>query len=175
MRVEIDTGAVVGRCRPERGAIPRHSVRGPPARRVAFPATRARAGDGPAIEWQSIPRRRRSRTKPSASACAARPSCSEDCLYLNVFAPGARAAQLRPVFVWIYGGGYLHGDGADPLFDGSNLARSQDLVVVTINYRLGLWGFAPLVERNVGLADQIAALRVGGRATSARSAAIPAT
>ena len=82
---------------------------------------------------------------------------AEDCLYLNVFAP-AQAAGPLPVFVWIYGGGYIHGDGADPLFDGSHLAASQQLVVVTINYRLGLWGFAPLRERNVGLLDQIAAL-----------------
>ncbi len=84
--------------------------------------------------------------------------CAEDCLYLNVFAPTPLEAARRPVFVWIHGGGYLHGDGADPLFDGTRLAASQGLVVVTINYRLGLWGFAPLRERNVGLADQIAAI-----------------
>ncbi len=82
---------------------------------------------------------------------------AEDCLYLNVFAP-AQADAPCPVFIWIYGGGYIHGDGADPLFDGSHLAAAQQLVVVTINYRLGLWGFAPFRERNVGLRDQIAAL-----------------
>jgi len=83
---------------------------------------------------------------------------SEDCLYLNVYAPESTAAP-RPVLVWIFGGGYVNGDAADPLFDGANLARAQDLIVVTINYRLGVWGFAALVDRNVGLADQIAALR----------------
>jgi para-nitrobenzyl esterase len=83
---------------------------------------------------------------------------SENCLYLNVFAPEPTPV-LRPVLVWIFGGGYINGDGADPLFDGTNLARAEALVVVTINYRLGLWGFAPLVDRNVGLADQVAALR----------------
>ena len=82
---------------------------------------------------------------------------AEDCLYLNVFS-STRSSRRRAVLVWIYGGGYLHGDAGDALFDGSNLARAQDLVVVTFNYRLGVWGFAPLVERNVGLADQIAAL-----------------
>ncbi len=66
--------------------------------------------------------------------------------------------QPLPVFVWIYGGGFIHGDGSDPLFDGSNLAAAGAMVVVTINYRLGVWGFVPLHERNVGLRDQIAAL-----------------
>ena len=76
---------------------------------------------------------------------------------LNVFAP-AQTAEPLPVFVWIFGGGFIHGDGADPLFDGSNLARAGRIVVVTINYRLGVWGFAPLYDRNVGLRDQVAAL-----------------
>ncbi len=83
---------------------------------------------------------------------------SEDCLHLNIFAP-APAGSPRAVIVWIFGGGYVNGDAADPLFDGSNLARAGDVVVVTINYRLGVWGFAPLNDPNVGLADQVAALR----------------
>ncbi len=83
---------------------------------------------------------------------------SEDCLHLNIFVP-ASAALPRAVIVWIFGGGYVNGDAADPLFDGSNLARAGDVVVVTINYRLGVWGFAPLRDQNVGLADQVAALR----------------
>lgn len=81
----------------------------------------------------------------------------EDCLCLNVYAP-ANVAQPLPVFVWIYGGGFIHGDGSDPLFDGSNLAAAGAMVIVTINYRLGVWGFVPVHERNVGLRDQIAAL-----------------
>jgi para-nitrobenzyl esterase len=83
---------------------------------------------------------------------------AEDCLFLNVFAPAPPSAARRPVFVWIFGGGFIYGDGADPLFDGTHLARQQDLVVVTINYRLGLWGFAPLEAANVGLVDQVTAL-----------------
>jgi para-nitrobenzyl esterase len=82
---------------------------------------------------------------------------ADDCLYLNVFAPTS-AGTRRPVFVWIHGGGYLHGEGGDALFDGGRLALAQDCIVVSLNYRLGLWGFAPFVDRNVGLADQIAAL-----------------
>ncbi len=82
---------------------------------------------------------------------------SEDCLTLNVFTPACDNAK-RPVFVWIFGGAYTNGDGADPLFDGSNLAIHQDIVVVTINYRLGALGFARIIDDNCGLADQIAAL-----------------
>ncbi len=64
---------------------------------------------------------------------------SEDCLTLNVFSPpGPRSHQL-PVMVWIHGGGQLYGSGAG--FDGSQLATTQDVVVVTINYRLGPFGW----------------------------------
>jgi para-nitrobenzyl esterase len=81
----------------------------------------------------------------------------EDCLYLNVFAPAADGAR-RPVLFWLFGGGYLNGDAADPLFDGGRLAQAHDLVVVTANYRLGAFGFSAIGDANVGLADQIAAL-----------------
>ncbi len=82
----------------------------------------------------------------------------EDCLTLNIFTPSADANR-RPVIVWIFGGAYTHGDAADPLFDGSRLASSEDVVVVTFNYRLGAFGFARIADDNCGLVDQIAALR----------------
>ena len=93
---------------------------------------------------------------------------SEDCLTLNVWAPKARPGPM-PVMVWIHGGGYNNGSGTAALYDGSNLAR-RDVVVVTINYRLGRLGFfdhpALAAERvagepggNYGVMDQIAALR----------------
>jgi len=86
---------------------------------------------------------------------------SEDCLYLNVWTP--EKAQRLPVLVWIHGGGYYGGTGAQPGFDGANLAR-RGAVVVTINYRLGVFGFFAHPELgdesgNQGLRDQIAALR----------------
>lgn len=86
---------------------------------------------------------------------------SEDCLYLNVWAP-AKADKL-PVLVWIHGGGYYGGTGAQPGFDGANLAR-RGAIVVTINYRLGIFGFFAHPELkdesgNQGLRDQIAALQ----------------
>lgn len=91
---------------------------------------------------------------------------SEDCLYLNIWAP-QQATQL-PVIVWIHGGGFNGGTAAQPGFDGANLAK-RGAVVVTLNYRLGILGFFAHPELsaesphrasgNQGLQDQIAALR----------------
>ena len=80
----------------------------------------------------------------------------EDCLFLNVFAPEAASAGSQlPVLVWIHGGAYLNGSGSGPWYEGSQLAR-RGFVVVTINYRLGAWGF--LGADNWGTLDQICAL-----------------
>lgn len=85
---------------------------------------------------------------------------SEDCLYLNVWSPDVRGS--RPVMVWIHGGAFIIGAGSQDLYDGSRLAKLGDVVVVTINYRLGVFGFleAPRLGAtgNEGLLDQIAAL-----------------
>ncbi|MFS4107582.1 carboxylesterase/lipase family protein [Streptomyces sp. PD-S100-1] len=93
---------------------------------------------------------------------------SEDCLTLNIWTGAASTAELRPVLVWIYGGGFRAGTGAHPRYDGENLAR-KGLVVVTLNYRLGAFGFLATGELseesahgtsgNYGLLDCIAALR----------------
>ena len=92
---------------------------------------------------------------------------SEDCLYLNVWT-GAKAGEQRPVLVWIHGGGFAEGSGSMPSFDGETLAK-KGLVVVTINYRLSVFGFLAHPELtkesvagasgNYGLLDQIAALQ----------------
>lgn len=70
--------------------------------------------------------------------------------------------NLKPVILWIHGGAFTGGTGSDPTFDGSNLASRGDVVVVTINYRLGTLGFLALndglTNGNYGLADQITAL-----------------
>jgi para-nitrobenzyl esterase len=80
----------------------------------------------------------------------------EDCLFLNVFAPAhARTGDPLPVLVWIHGGAYLNGSGSGPWYEGSRLA-SRNAVVVTINYRLGAFGF--LGDDNWGTLDQICAL-----------------
>lgn len=83
----------------------------------------------------------------------------EDCLNLNVWTPDVHAAGL-PVLVWIHGGNFEHGSGSLPLYAGATFAR-DGVVTVTINYRLGVDGFArvPGAPDNRGLLDQIAALR----------------
>jgi para-nitrobenzyl esterase len=66
---------------------------------------------------------------------------AEDCLALNIWTPASVPAQPRPVIVFVHGGSNITGYTADPVYDGAALARSQDAVVVTVNYRLGLFGF----------------------------------
>jgi para-nitrobenzyl esterase len=92
---------------------------------------------------------------------------SEDCLYLNLYAP-AGAGSARPVLFWIHGGGFSHGSGSQPSYDGGPLAERGDVIVVSINYRLGALGYLYLgahggerfgAAANVGQLDQIAALR----------------
>lgn len=87
---------------------------------------------------------------------------TEDCLYLNVTTPRtASAGGLKPVMVWLHGGGFVGGAGSD--IDASRLAVDGDVVVVTTNYRLGVFGFFghPALEGSAGfgLEDQQAALR----------------
>lgn len=88
---------------------------------------------------------------------------SEDCLFLNVWSPSPDQAK-RPVLVWIHGGMFTGGSAAT--YVGANLSRDGDIVVVTINYRLGVFGFSNFVDTtgdktfatNAGLRDQILAL-----------------
>ena len=91
---------------------------------------------------------------------------SEDGLYLNVWTPACDDAR-RPVMVWIHGGAYVFGSGAVPWYDGTRFAQHGDVVVVTINYRLGPFGFMHLADAfgpalagsgNAGILDQVAAL-----------------
>ncbi len=91
---------------------------------------------------------------------------SEDCLTLNVWSPAADDAR-RPVMVWIHGGAFEFGSGSTAAYDGAALARHGNIVVVTVNYRLGPFGFLYLGHLDpslansgiVGLLDQVAALR----------------
>ena len=91
----------------------------------------------------------------------AKPAMGEDCLYLNVYRPATSAASALPVMVWIHGGGFTSGAGS--AFDAINLAASQNVVVVTINYRLGPLGFLAKDSQGKGAMngnlDQILALR----------------
>uniref|UniRef100_A0A4W5KXD0 Carboxylesterase 2b n=1 Tax=Hucho hucho TaxID=62062 RepID=A0A4W5KXD0_9TELE len=90
------------------------------------------------------------------------PTVSEDCLYLNIYTPAKPAENTKlPVMVWIHGGRFIMGSAST--FDGSALAAYQDVVVVLIQYRLGLLGFFSTGDKyapgNMGLLDQVEALR----------------
>lgn len=77
---------------------------------------------------------------------------SEDCLFLNVFTPGREGAK-RPVMVWVHGGGWRECAGTAPGFDGTELARRQDVVVVTLNHRLTAFGYLQLEGSDARFAD----------------------
>src|ERR1700722_10866198 len=121
----------------------------------------------PVIAWSGV-----RKADTFAPACiqpwAGNPSphqLREDCLYLNVWTAASAAKERRPVMVWIHGGGYTRGTGATPTYDGGVLA-GKGVVVVTINYRLGIFGFFAHPELtkesdvhssgNYGLLDMIA-------------------
>jgi len=96
------------------------------------------------------------------------PKMSEDCLYLNVWTAAKGPGDRRPVMVWLHPGGYTSGSGSSPAYDGEALAK-KGVVLVTINYRLGIFGFFshPELTResdrhasgNYAFMDQVAALQ----------------
>ena len=131
----------------------------------------------PVVPWQGV----RSADKFSASCIQnivaerkpwtyefmAHGDISVDCLYLNIWTGAKQPAEKRPVYVYLYGGGFSEGSAAVPVYDGVGLAK-KGLVVVTINYRVGVLGFLAYPELtresdhrasgNYGLLDQLAAL-----------------
>ena len=91
----------------------------------------------------------------------------EDCLVINVFTPGLNDGRKRPVMVWLHGGGFASGAGSAHSFDGTYLARSEDVVVVSVNHRLNILGYLYLADAggdkyadsgNAGLLDIVAVL-----------------
>ncbi|KRC78445.1 carboxylesterase [Sphingomonas sp. Root241] len=102
---------------------------------------------------------------PAAPQTRAEEPTSEDCLFLNIWTPALDRAR-RPVMVYLHGGAHAHGSGSDPLYDGTNLVRRGDVVVVTLNHRLAGLGYAylaglggPAESGNVGNLDIVLALR----------------
>lgn len=172
--IEIETGRIRGHVID--GETPVHAYKGIPYAAPPVGELRFRAPH-PAASWTEV-----RDCVEFGSAAAQVPSpltdsfpgmginapTSEDCLYLNVWAPAERGDEPLPVMVWIHGGGYVFGAGSQGLYDGTALAR-RGVVLVTINYRLGPLGFLahPALSKesrynasgNYGLMDQIAALR----------------
>lgn len=96
-----------------------------------------------------------------------RERASEDCLYLNVWTPGLRDGAKRPVLVYFHGGEFSSGSGSSPLYDGTRLCTRGDVVVVTVNHRLNIFGHLYLdrlagpdyaTSGNVGILDLVQAL-----------------
>lgn len=92
---------------------------------------------------------------------------SEDCLFLNVWTPGLGDGKNRPVMVWLHGGGYSAGSASWPVYDAASLARDRDVVVVSVNHRLNVFGYLYLGELagmeyaqsgNAGILDILLAL-----------------
>lgn len=131
---------------------------GPP--RPATPWTGVRdAGTFGPVSWQAAPALGGLLGGPP-------PSCDEDCLSLNIQTPALDDGR-RPVLVWIHGGGFTSGTGATPWYNGASFVTRGDVVVVSINYRLGALGFLHLAELAGpdhassglnGILDQVAAL-----------------
>jgi para-nitrobenzyl esterase len=93
---------------------------------------------------------------------------SEDCLRLNVWTPSPNRQSKKPVMVWLHGGGYSLGSGSWPIYEGSNFARTNDMVLVSVNHRLNMFGYAYMAEAlgadyrtsaNVGQLDIVLALQ----------------
>ena len=121
---------------------------------------------GPAEPWQGV------RTTEEYGAAAPQQNIkekiSEDCLFLNIWTPALRDQGHRPIMVYLHGGEYSSGSGSDTLYDGVNLCHRGDVVVITLNHRLNVFGhlFLGALDRdkykssgNVGLLDIVLALQ----------------
>jgi carboxylesterase type B len=145
----------------------------PPVGRLRFLPPKPLASGGGAIDATAF---QPDCLQSSVGNALAPTSQAEDCLYLNIWVPTPRApgvgaslarvvnfAALRPVLVWIHGGAFRSGGTSMPCYNGSALARRADALVVSVNYRLGPFGFLVSardgVAGNAGVADQKLALR----------------
>lgn len=127
------------------GASPTGALRFKPPQRPApwSEPVETTAYGAPAIQSGMAPGERRS--SPADPPAPDEPPSSEDCLFLNVWTPGLDAAR-RPVMVWLHGGGFANGSGGAAMYDGAALARKGDVVTVTLNHRLNVFGYLHLGE-----------------------------
>lgn len=140
----------------------------PPKAAVAWKGVRDTLDYGPSTP-QSNPnvQREASATSGLIGDLSDRPE-SEDCLVLNIWSRGLKDNGKRPVMFWIHGGGFQSGSGSSPGYDGTNLCKRGDVVVVSINHRLNVMGFAYFGDiggeafantGNVGMQDIVLALK----------------
>jgi para-nitrobenzyl esterase len=130
-----------------------------PVKPVAWAGIREAVAFGPQAP-QGI--RRKDMTAPFASMDEESPVNSEDCLHLNVWTAGLRDGRKRPVMMYIHGGGYSGWSANVPAYDGVRLVKRGDVVVVTLNHRLNVFGYLYLAE--LGGADFRAAMADSGNA-----------
>ncbi|MFC9691324.1 carboxylesterase/lipase family protein [Kribbella sp. NPDC056951] len=160
--VSTDLGAVRGKLETDARIFQGIPYAAPPTGELRW------ASPQPATPWRGV----RDATRPGNRCAQAeglidRPSSTEDCLYLNVTTPSHRSERRLPVMVWIHGNGFINGAGS--LYGAQQLASSGNVIVVSFNYRLGVFGFlahpaldhgrARNLSGNFGLEDQQAALR----------------
>ncbi|WP_242908099.1 carboxylesterase/lipase family protein [Actinomadura terrae] len=132
------TGGPAARFRPPEPAKPWHGVREATVFGPAAPQNDIRlAATGSWVEALDY-------FYPRTGSALEGVPMGEDCLVLNVWTPDAAPPGRRPVMVWLHGGGYQHGAGSESLFMGDRLARLGDVVVVTVNHRLGIFGYLAL-------------------------------
>jgi para-nitrobenzyl esterase len=120
----------------------------------------------PPAPWREI--REATTYGPASPQAGGEGAQGEDCLFLNVWTPGLRDGGKRPVMVYLHGGAYSGGSGSSPLYDGVRLCRRGDVVVVTLNHRLNVFGYGFLAKLipgqrfaasgNAGMLDLVVAL-----------------
>ena len=157
--VDADSGVVVFRGVPYAEPPTGDRRWQPPVATPSWEGTRAATTFGPAC-WQRL-------TPESSIYTRGDLEREEDCLYLNIWTGAEQASEARPVMVWFHGGGHTGGWGSAKVFDGTALAN-KGVVLVTINYRLGPFGFlahpalttesSHAASGNYGLLDKVAAL-----------------
>ena len=171
--VETRVGAVRGAVRD--GIATWRGIPYARAPRFRPPEPTAWTGERDATAFGPVAMQSRDPRSAMMSGMTDKVAMDEECLALNIYSPavpppsGSPAAdgKRRPVVVWIHGGAFVMGSGSQPLYNGTSFAKDHDLVVVTLNYRLGVFGLLYLGDRlgedyaagNVALLDQLAALR----------------
>lgn len=146
---------------PPKKPIPWAGIRDATAYGYSAPQT------NPSTRGTAVPETEISRILAASDGDRVPPAESEDCLFLNIWTPGLGAAKKRPVMVWLHGGGFSIGSSSSLLYDGTNLARRGDVVMVGVNHRLNVFGYTHFGDLggpefahsgNAGQLDIIAAL-----------------